>query len=193
MKTNSVVIVAAMLAVQGLLPAGADTLYDQNNFHPLVADHRAYRLGDSLTVLITEIASISTTANTTTGKNGAVTGSLRTKNDSSDVSAALGDSFKGGGKIERSGKFLAQLTVSVQAIDANGDLHIKGAQEIEVNNERQWIALEGTVRPQDIQSDNTVTSTRVSDAKIKYTGKGLLSEKERPGILTRFLTWLRIL
>ncbi len=46
------------------------------------------------------------------------------------------------------------------------------------------------MRPEDISSDNTVISTRIADAKIKYIGDGLLSDREKPGILTRFFNWL---
>jgi flagellar L-ring protein precursor FlgH len=49
------------------------------------------------------------------------------------------------------------------------------------------------VRPQDIGTDNTVISTRLSQAKIEMSGQGLLAEKQKPGILTRFLSWLKIL
>jgi flagellar L-ring protein FlgH len=183
-----------LLACSGAaIPAGADSLYDQSRFRSFVSDHRAYRSGDKLTVLITEIASVSTTANTTTGKDGTVSATLRTRNENTDVGAGLGEDFSGGGKIERTGKLVAQLTVTIQSVDANGDLVVKGEQEIEVNDERQWLALEGRVRPEDVKADNTVYSSRISDAKIKYTGNGLLAEKQKPGILTRFLSWLRIL
>ena len=173
--------------------SSADSLYDQNRVRPLIADHRAYRPGDNLTVVITEIASVSTTASTTADKDETISGRVSRRNDSIDVGAGLGGDFTGGGKIERTGKMLAHLTVSVLSIEANGDLRIKGEQEIKVNNERQWISLEGRVRLQDIQADNTIPSTRVSDAKIKYIGKGLLEQTQTPNIFTRFLRWLRIL
>lgn len=187
--------IGGLLLVGTLLGSGAwaDSLYDSSHFRPLVADRRAYQAGDKLTVLITEIASVSTSANTITSKDGAIGGTLRTENRNVDASAGLTEDFAGGGKIERTGKLLAQLTVTVLDIDASGNLHVKGEQEIEVNDERQWIALEGMVRPEDVLADNTIPSTRVGDARIKYTGNGLLGEKQKPGILTRFLSWLRIL
>ncbi|HLF22353.1 MAG TPA: flagellar basal body L-ring protein FlgH, partial [Burkholderiales bacterium] len=83
--------------------------------------------------------------------------------------------------------------VVVQAVEVNGDLRVKGKQDISVNDEVQTLLVEGRVRQQDIGANNTVLSTRLSDAKISYTGDGLLAEKQRPGILTRFLSWLRLL
>lgn len=177
----------------GVAPAGGDNLLNRETYRPLVADHRAYRPGDNLTVLITETASASATARTTTNKKGSVTGAANANDDAVSAGANLAEEFAGGGSIERTGRLLAQITVVVQSVDGNGDLLVKGEQEILVNDDKQWISVEGRVRSPDIRSDNTVLSTRVSDARIKYSGKGLLAEKQKPGILTRFLSWLRIL
>jgi flagellar L-ring protein FlgH len=66
---------------------------------------------------------------------------------------------------------------------------VRGEQDIQVNNERQRIRLEGTVRPEDIGPDNTIPSWRVGGAHIEFTGKGLLGNKQSPGLLTRILSW----
>lgn len=175
------------------IPALADSLYSDKNFRAFVADHRAYRKGDSLTVIITEIATATSTAKTKTSKDGALSAFVRGQNNNYDLGAGIGDDFEGGGQTERSGKLLARITVAVQEIEPSGELQVKGEQQIEVNNERQWISLAGRVRPQDIATDNTVVSTRVSDARIEFIGKGTLAEKQKPGILTRILSWLWIL
>jgi flagellar L-ring protein FlgH len=197
-------VFAALFAIAWVSPfsAWSDALLERQGYRPLVADQRAFRPGDNLTVLITEIATATTTASTTTNKDGAAGGALSASSNTNgtnpynrSLAAALefSEDFKGGGKIERAGKLLARLTVVVQSIDENGTLHVKGEQEIFVNEEKQRISLEGGVRPQDILTDNTVLSTRLSQAKIEMTGQGLLAEKQKPGILTRFLSWLGIL
>lgn len=189
-------------AAVGMLLAGltatpvatwADSLFKEQNFRAFVADHRAYRVGDNLTVLITEIATATSTAKTTTSKDGSVSATLVKKNDSFDLSTGLGNKFEGGGDTERTGRLLAKLTVTVESIEPDGDLQVKGQQKITVNNDRQWISLTGRVRPQDIGTDNTVLSSRIGDARIEYVGRGPLAEQQRPGILTRFLSWLGIL
>lgn len=177
----------------GAAPACADTLLERDTYRSLVADQRAYRPGNNLTVLITETATATATAKTTTNKKGSVNGAASTNTDSVAAGANLNEDFAGGGSIERTGRLLAQITVAVTSVDKNGDLLVKGEQEILVNDEKQWISVEGRVRLPDIRSDNTVLSTRIGDAKIRYTGKGLLAEKQKPGILTRFLGWLGIL
>jgi flagellar L-ring protein precursor FlgH len=176
-----------------MAPVAADSLLNRDVYRPLVADQRAYRPGDNLTVLITETASASATAKTVTNKKGGVTGSASANDDSVSAGANLGEEFTGGGSVERTGRLLGQITVVVQAVVGSGDLLVKGEQEILVNDDKQWISVEGRVRPSDVRSDNTVLSTRIGDARIKYSGNGLLAEKQKPGILTRFLSWLKIL
>jgi flagellar L-ring protein precursor FlgH len=181
--------------------ARSESLLEREGYRPLVSDQRALRPGDNLTVLITESAVASTTAKTTTNKEGTVSAALAanaTRNGNSygralSGSADLTEDFKGGGTIERTGKLLARLTVLVEAVEPNGTLVVRGEQDIVVNEERQRIAVSGRVRPQDIGTDNTVLSTRLSQARIEMTGQGLLAEKQKPGILTRFLDWLGIL
>jgi flagellar L-ring protein FlgH len=193
MKLNVVMqglIVACLLCVRG---ASADSLFSDDHFRAMVADHRAYRPGDSLTVVITEIASATSSAKTTTAKEATLNASLVKKNDSFDLSAGIGDEFSGGGKTERSGRLLARITVAVVSIEPGGDLNVKGNQVIDVNNEKQKISVAGRVRPQDINSDNTVLSARIRDAHIEFIGKGVLAEKQKPGIITRLLSWLGIL
>jgi flagellar L-ring protein FlgH len=185
-----------MLFLLATLPCSAalaDSLYNEASFRPFVADARALRVGDNLTVVVTEFASVTTTARTSTDKDASLNGTIAGTNSSRSGSIAIGEDFTGGGRIERSGRLVAQLTVVVQAIDANGDLHIKGQQDITLNNELQTLSVEGRVRQQDIGANNTVLSTRLSDSKITYVGDGLLAEKQRPGILTRLLSWLRVL
>jgi flagellar L-ring protein precursor FlgH len=186
-------ISAAALLLAACTSAMATGLYDENRYRSFIADPKAVRVGDNLTVIVTEIASVTTTARTTSDKEGNVSATLRGNSANNQGSIGIGEDFNGGGRIERSGKLVAQVTVVVQEIKPNGDLWVKGEQEIEVNDEKQKLVLEGRVRREDIRSDNTVPSNRLSEAKIAYTGEGLLAEKQKPGILTRFLSWLRIL
>lgn len=190
---STVISTVVLLAVLTAGAASAESLYNERDFRPFVADARAIRVGDNLTVVVTEFASVTASARTSTDKDGAVSGVVTRPSETKSGSISLAEDFSGGGRIERSGKLVAQLTVVVQAVEANGDLRVKGMQEISVNNEVQTLQIEGRVRPQDIDANNTVLSTRLSDAKIGYTGDGLLAEKQRPGILTRFLSWLGLL
>jgi flagellar L-ring protein precursor FlgH len=154
------------------------------------ADRRAHEVGDMVTVLITEVSSVEATARTSTAKSESARAALTHRDiDLHGASVDFDSDFSGGGQIERSGKLLAKLAVTVSGIDDVGNLIVQGEQEIRVNNERQRIRLEGRVRPEDIGPDNTIPSWRVSGAHIEFTGKGLLARKQAPGLLTRILSW----
>jgi len=171
----------------------AESLYREETFRPLTADHRAYRIGDALTILVVENSSAASSADTKTNKNGSAGITVHSTNSDKKAGIDLNEDFSGAGKIQRSGKLLATLTVNVVGHTENGDLLIAGNQLIEVNEEKQEIKLEGRVRPVDIGEGNTLLSSRIADAKISYIGDGILGEKQKPGVLTRFLSWLGIL
>ena len=75
-------------------------------------------------------------------------------------------------------------------IEPNGDLRVAGDQLVDINDEQQKIRIEGRVRRHDIGENNAVVSNRIAEAKIYYSGEGTLSEGQRPGFLSRVLTWL---
>jgi flagellar L-ring protein precursor FlgH len=154
------------------------------------ADRRARDVGDMLTVVITEFSTVEATARTSTGKSESASASLAHGANHLDVASAnLDNNFDGGGQIERTGKLIAKLAVTVAGVDGSGNLLVHGEQDIQINNERQRIRLDGTVRPEDIGPDNTIPSWRVSGAQIEFTGKGFLARKQAPGLLTRILSW----
>jgi len=179
----------------GVQVSGGESLYDEREFHALTHDRRAFRLGDSLTVLVFESSSASANANTETAKNGSVGVGVESSKPEwvGNAKLKLSEDLTGRGKISRSGKLAAQITVTVQSITPNGDLQVAGKQLIHVNDEKQEITLKGRVRPQDISEANTVVSSRLADASISYLGEGVLAEKQKPGIITRFLSWLGLL
>lgn len=72
----------------------------------------------------------------------------------------------------------------------SGDLVLHGSQVITVNGEQQRISLQGTVRPVDIASDNTVLSTRLSESKIDFVGEGWVARNQKTGFFGRLLQFV---
>ena len=66
-------------------------------------------------------------------------------------------------------------------------MKIRGGKSVIVNNEEQIIYLTGIVRPKDVNADNTVNSKFILNAQIAYTGKGAISDKQKPGWMMRIL------
>jgi flagellar L-ring protein FlgH len=152
----------------------------------LFADRHAVRPGDLLTVVITESAAATATARTRTDKEESVFGDINEPDESPwHIDLAFGNDFTGGGEIQRSGRLLAKLAVVIEQIDSNGNMTIYGEQDINVNNERQRIALRGLVRADDVSPDNTVASWRIANAKIDFKGDGILARKQSPGLMTK--------
>jgi len=187
MKNSFTCLWAATLMLAALPPAGAE----DGGAPPrsLFADRRAHATGDVLTVLVSEVASLSSNAQTRLGKSESANANLLQRDGEIQLAQAGFDSkFQGGGQIERSGSLLARLTVQIDSIDANGNFHVSGEQLIVMNNEKQRILVSGIVRPDDVSADNTVPSWRVAKADIQLLGKGILTRKARPGLLTWLLS-----
>lgn len=166
----------------------ADSLYNPRTFQPLTSDVRVRHVGDLITVMVYESSSASSSANTTASREANVGLGVQAQKHQYTGAIKASNQSDGGGKTAREGKVLAQITVAVREITPSGDLIIGGEQLLEINNERQRIALEGRVRPQDISETNVVLSTRIADAHIRYAGQGDLSDKQRPAWWQRLLT-----
>lgn len=168
----------------------AESLYDPATYRSLATDHRAFRAGDSLTVLIYESASATSKANSTANRSSKLDVRVSDLVDVAGGQFNADNEFEGGGVERRSGEILARVSVSVVEVLENGELRVAGEQHIALNSESQHIKVEGRVRPIDIAYDNTVLSIRLADAKIDFKGNGLLSSRQRPGFLIRFFQWI---
>lgn len=170
--------------------------------HSLYADHKARTVGDVVTITISETASASKEATTTTDRTSSMSAGIPNlfgienstwlaNNPNIDIAnlvqANFANNFSGSGTTVRKEDLVASLTAQVVDVYPNGNLKIRGGKEVQVNNEIQVIYMTGIIRPVDIMANNTVDSKHVLNAKISYTGKGALSDKQKPGWLLRTL------
>ncbi len=170
--------------------------------HSLYADHKARTLGDIVTITISEKASATKQASTSTDRSSSMTAGIPhlfgfenskwlTEHPKLDiknlVEANFANKFSGTGTTVRKEDLIASLTAQVVNVYPNGNLKIRGGKEVQVNNEVQVIYVTGIVRPVDIMANNTIDSKHVLNAKISYTGKGAISDKQKPGWLMRTL------
>ena len=158
----------------------AESLYQEQSFRPLIADNKAFRVGDLLTVQVFENSSASTSAETGTRRGNSLSAGVSNRSGSvGKADLGVSGEFDGGGKTQRANRLLATLTVSVREVLPNGDLRIGGEQILTVNEEPQKVNLEGRVRPIDVSDGNVVLSTRLADAKISYVGEGDVAERNK--------------
>lgn len=160
-----------------------------------IADRTARRVGDVLTVIITERSLSSFSAETTASKkdSNAINQNLWidwlsrivkpwTTSDSS--------SNNGSGETRQQASMSARLTAVVTQVMPNGNLVLEGVRLVAVNKEVQKFKLTGVVWRDYIRPDNTVLSENIANAEIRMEGKGLISDRQRAGLLTRVLDWL---
>jgi flagellar L-ring protein precursor FlgH len=90
-------------------------------------------------------------------------------------------SAQGNGDINRSEQIQLSVPAIVTRVLPNGNLVIKGSQEVRVNFELRQLTIAGIVRPYDISRDNTIAYDRIAEARISYGGRGRLTEVQQPG------------
>ncbi|TMB39085.1 MAG: flagellar basal body L-ring protein FlgH [Deltaproteobacteria bacterium] len=180
-------------------------------WHPELAanypflDVRAHFPGDLLTVVVAEQSQGKKDATTETTGESSISASVEDFfgipaaavkflpngfNPQSVVKAETKRSSKGDGTTTREGALTANITVRVVALDPNGNLYVRGDKIVSVNRENQHIVLSGTVRPEDIASDNSVLSSRLADARIDYYGSGVVGDKQNVPLTHRLFDWV---
>ncbi len=96
------------------------------------------------------------------------------------------NNFSGSAAANQSNSISGSISVEVIEVLANGNLLIRGEKWLTLNTGDEYIRLSGTIRPQDIDYDNTIASTRISNARIQYSGTGTNQDMQEPGFLARF-------
>lgn len=185
-------IVIASMVFTNIQSALAESLWVDNSAINLFADHRARNVGDILTVVISETTKTSTTKSNSNSKSGSQSLSAGTGIFSFLAAAAASgsDSFKASGSGSANNSVTGNVSVTVKEVQPNGNLVIEGTQSIWQNKDEHKITLNGIVRREDVSASNTVQSTLVANATLKFDGKGPLNAKERQGILTQVLNIL---
>ncbi len=168
----------------------------------LFDDDRASRVGDILIVRIDESENASRDASSKLSRSGSskygVPSSMGILDavkvaypnvDPASLFATDSESkFDGKGEVKRAGRLNATLSVRIRKVLPNGDFYIEGTKVIQVGEEEHHIYLSGIVRAADVRSDDSVLSSRIADAEIEYTGRGDVSDQQRPGWLSRALS-----
>ena len=210
----SVTAVVLALFLFAVLPLSAESEVKSEERHKtedarpesltsLFADRRAANVGDIVTVIIAESSSASKSASTQTSKASNKEGEITDLIGISQLGgvgkffplkgAMNSDSgYTGSGSTTRSGSLTTKISARVTSKFANGNLFIEGKRHIVLNNEKESITISGIIRPEDISAGNIILSTKLADVQISYEGEGIITKQQRPGILSRILSWLWI-
>ena len=181
-----------------------DSLWSSSSvFGSLFISQKAHHVGDIVTIRIVESSSASNRADTSTERDSSI--NIQTPeffgaeddvpsswlfNPLGNLSAGFGSDFEGDGETNRSGELSAYITSKITEVLPNGNLRILGVREVTVNNEKQFIHISGIIRSRDISTDNIILSTYIADAKIEYSGKGVINDRQKPGWLANLFNAL---
>ncbi|MGE3957533.1 MAG: flagellar basal body L-ring protein FlgH [Vicinamibacterales bacterium] len=180
--------------------AGATTTVGNRNdwMNGLMADLRARRVNDLVTIRVVESITATGTADSNLSKQSSgsaalpsffgVESKLPSLIDPTNLAGTNSNTdFKGAGTTTRAGELTAVVTGRVAEVLPNGDLFIESVREIAINGDRQVVVLTGVARVADISPDNVVPSTSLGELQIRYFGRGLIKDNLSPGWLIRVL------
>jgi flagellar L-ring protein precursor FlgH len=184
--------------VQMPMPMPQSATYNPNSLwrngsRAFFKDQRAQQVGDILTVMvkITDNAKYenNTLRSRSNKEDSGVTdfiGKKLLKDPATSIlpgrilTADSTASSEGKGSVDRKEEMQTSVAAVVTQVLPNGNLVIEGKQEVRVNFEVRELIVAGIVRPEDIQSDNTIESTKIAEARIAYGGRGQISDVQQP-------------
>ena len=165
----------------------------RNGSRAFFKDQRAHQVGDILTVKVkfTDKATLENETarsrkNTEDSGVSDFIGSKTIKNPATSIlpgrilSADSTASSEGKGSVDRKEELSTNVAGVVTQVLPNGNLVIEGKQEVRVNFEVRELIVAGVVRPEDIESDNTIDSTKIAQARIAYGGRGQITDVQQP-------------
>lgn len=164
-------------------------------YQPLFEDRRPRNVGDTLTIVLQENVSASKSSSANASRNGSSKFGVATApryldgllgNARADMDISGDNSFGGKGGANANNTFNGTITVTVNQVLSNGNLHVVGEKQIAINHGTEFIRFSGVVNPRTISGSNSVTSTQVADARIEYVGNGYINEAQTMGWLQRF-------
>lgn len=162
-------------------------------YAPLYEGWRAKRVGDPLTIVLTErtfatkSASSKLDSKANLGINPPAAGPLSFVPPNS-LQANGSRGFNGTGTADQSNSLSGELSVTVAAVFSNGTMLVQGGKRVTLNRGDEFVQIKGLVRMADVDADNRVPSTRVADAQIEYTGRGDVARASRQGWFSRFFS-----
>jgi len=181
------------------------SIYQASQDVRLFEDVVARRVGDVITVVLSESTSASKSAKTSADKDQSTEiasptffGATPTfnlpgiipldsnRNNTLEQNLNATRSFEGEADSSQSNSLSGEITVTISDVLPNGNLVVRGEKWLTLNQGEEFIQISGMVRPQDISPQNTILSTQIADARIAYSGKGALAESNRMGWLARF-------
>ena len=171
------------------------SIYSEGNAITLFETQRARHVGDILTVNLEErftgakkASSTGRKLNNTNVSNATTFGQPFDLGNGKNLAFELNSTtnFNGEGESKLNNTLNGTISVTVFHVLANGDMKVRGEKWLKINQGEEFVRLTGTVRPADVRPDNTISSLKIANARIEYSGVGQIDDNNRQGWLARF-------
>lgn len=169
-------------------------IYQAANSISFFQDRRANRIGDILTIILSERTNASKKAETEITKetdvsldNSVILGdAIDAFGKNLQTSATHDRDFSGDSESDQSNSLQGTIAVTVADVLPNGLLMVRGEKWMKLNSGDEYIRVKGLVRPEDVDANNTVSSTKLADARISYGGTGDFADANEQGWAAKF-------
>lgn len=178
------------------------SLYSQRQSFSLFGNTNSHRVGDVITIMLDERTVSSKSSGVAIDKefdvdlrengNNTYFGRDTAKdlpvvgNATIPLNAAQSRAFSGDSSADQSNRLEGNISVTIMKILPNGNLIVKGEKWLTLNRGDEYIRISGMIRKEDVTLQNTVSSTKLANARISYSGTGELADSQKIGWLGRF-------
>jgi flagellar L-ring protein precursor FlgH len=197
-------VALAVIAVGAPLKAANGSLWPANagSERGMIADRKASRAGDILTIVISETAIAQSSQSKKSSRDSNIDDAVQQFFFANSRALTHGgglpglnlggsSSYSGGGDVSNSQSLSARAAVLVSDVLPNGNLVIQGARVVTFSGETQYVVLHGIVRGDDVLRDNTVASSNIADARVEFYSEGQLTEAQKRGWFSKLYEKLR--
>lgn len=177
------------------LIVSSGSLFKANYVNNIYSDSKAHRVGDIISVILSESTQANKSAKTEISKENEATldpiiglggNPVTYKGDSLQFGINQETEFTGDSKANQGNSLTGYISVHVLKVLSNGNLMIRGEKWMTLNNGDEYVRLTGIIRSKDISSNNTIMSNKVANARIQYAGTGTFADAQEQGWLTKF-------
>ncbi|MBL4911274.1 MAG: flagellar basal body L-ring protein FlgH [Alteromonadaceae bacterium] len=176
-----------------IVPTGS--LFNTNFMNNIYSDSKARRVGDIISVILNESTQANKSSKTELKKENTTTlkpiigfggKTVNFQGNSIGFGADQKSNFKGDSKADQGNSLNGNISVNVLKVLSNGNLIIRGEKWMTLNNGDEYIRLTGIIRSLDISANNTITSNKIANARIQYSGTGSFADVQEQGWLSKF-------
>ncbi len=170
------------------------SIMPKNGYQDLYSERRASKVGDVIFLQVVESINAVESVSNQTQRSSAFQQGISSffgisQNTLADIGARGSGNIntKGSGKVQQTGVLTTRLAGRVMKVYPNNTMLVEAKKNIIMNNAQREVVLRGIVRPEDIDSTNTVSSDKIANLEVFIDGKGFLADGGSPGWFARIL------